>query len=245
MSLTQSNLVNFSLVLLLSQYTSNLITTMRKIQPQPWSLRIIMLPRTYPFVVQLYRPPRRSPTLRTCPLVVQHAWTPTMNLPAHSSLKCEHGTYEPPRSYPHTRVQKIRTSPLASITHLKSPLRTSSLVTNPAYPWRSHQTHPWKSIYNGPLPLHYRLSLYKRHQAPNTSKPTVLWLSHTSYFNLKYIHLSNYVNLTSYKKVILLVINYIILLFFIYTYIIYVNYSNVKTSQENNKLNFQLHVTNT
>jgi len=49
--------------------------------------------------------PARSPTLQICPLVVQHAWTPTMNLPAHSSLKCEHGTYEPPRSYPHTRVQ--------------------------------------------------------------------------------------------------------------------------------------------
>ena len=152
MSLTQSNLVNFSLVLLLSQYTSNLITTMRKIQPQPWSLRIIMLPRTYPFVVQLYRPPRRSPTLRTCPLVVQHAWTPTMNLPAHSSLKCEHGTYEPPRSYPHTRVQQIRTYPPASITHLQSPLRTSPLVTNPAYPWPSHQAIHANPSVMGPYP---------------------------------------------------------------------------------------------
>jgi len=171
LSLTQSNLVNFSLVLLLSQYTSNLITTMRKIQPQPWSLRIIMLPRTYPFVVQLYRPPRRSPTLRTCPLVVQHAWTPTMNLPAHSSLKCEHGTYEPPRSYPHTRVQQIRTYPPASITHLQSLLRTSPFVTNPAYPWPSHQTHPCKSICNGSLSLHYRLTLPKRRQAKLCSKP--------------------------------------------------------------------------
>jgi len=62
-----------------------------------------------------------------------------MNLPAHSSLKCDHGTYEPTRSYPHTRVQQIRTSPPASITHLKSPLRTSPLVTNPTYAWPSYQ----------------------------------------------------------------------------------------------------------
>ena len=135
---------------------------MRKIRSQPWSLGIIMLPQTYPLVVQLYGPPARSPTLRTCPLVVQHVWTPTMNLHAHSSLKCEHGTYEPSRSYPHTRVQQIRTSPPASIMHLKSSLRTSPLVTNLTYPWLSHQTHPCKSICNGPLPLYYYLALPKR-----------------------------------------------------------------------------------
>ena len=136
-----------------------------------------------------------------------------MNLPVHSSLKCEHETYEPPCLYPHTRVQQIRTSPPASITHLKSPLQTSPLVTNPTYLWPSRQTHPCKSICNGSLPLHYRLALYKRRQAVDTTKPTGLWLSHESHFNLKYIHLSNYVNLTSYQKVTLLATNYIIFLF--------------------------------
>jgi len=43
------------------------------------------------------------------------------------------------------------------------------------------------------------------------------------------------VNLTSYQKVTLLATNYIK----------YVNYSIVKTSQENNNLNTQLHVANT
>jgi len=62
-----------------------------------------------------------------------------MNLPAHSSLRCELETYEPTRPYPHTRVQPIWTSPPASITHLTTPLRTSPLVTNPAYPWPSYQ----------------------------------------------------------------------------------------------------------
>jgi len=93
-----------------------------------------------------------------------------MNLPAHSSLKCEHGTYEPTRSYPHTRVQQIRTFPPASITHLKSPLRTSPLVTNPAYPWPSHQTHPCKSICNGSCPciIAWRcLSAAKQNCAPS------------------------------------------------------------------------------
>jgi len=93
-----------------------------------------------------------------------------MNLLAHSSLKCEHETDEPPRSYPHTRVQQIWTSPPASIMHLKSPLRTSPLVTNQAYPWPSHQTHPCESIYNGPLPLHYHLTLPKQRQAKLCSK---------------------------------------------------------------------------
>jgi len=36
--------------------------------------------------------PARGPTLRTSPLA--------------ASLKCEHGTYEPPRSYPHMRVSR-------------------------------------------------------------------------------------------------------------------------------------------
>jgi len=76
-----------------------------------------------------------------------------MSLPAYSSLKCEHGTYKLSRSYPHTRVQKIRTSPPASITHLTSPVRTSPLITNPTYHWLSHQDHSCKYICNGPLPL--------------------------------------------------------------------------------------------
>jgi len=60
------------------------------------------------------------PTLQTSLFVIQHAWKPTMNLPAQSSLKCEHETYEPLCSYPHTRVQPIRTSSLASIMHSNS-----------------------------------------------------------------------------------------------------------------------------
>jgi len=87
----------------------------------------------------------RSSTLRTYPLVFQHAWTPTMNLPAHSSLKCEHGTYEPPRSYPHTRVQQIRTSPPASIMHFQPSLRTYPLVTSPIYPWPNPHKEPCKT----------------------------------------------------------------------------------------------------
>ncbi|QCE03701.1 hypothetical protein DEO72_LG8g1726 [Vigna unguiculata] len=38
--------------------------------------------------------PARSLTLRTSPTA--------------TSLKCEHGTYEPPRSYPHTRVTRYQ-----------------------------------------------------------------------------------------------------------------------------------------
>jgi len=59
----------------------------------------------------------------------------------------------------------------ASITHLTSPLRTSLLVTNPTYPWPSHQDHPFKSICTGPLPLHYRLALPKCRQGKTCSRP--------------------------------------------------------------------------
>jgi len=98
-----------------------------------------------------------------------------MNLPAHSSLKCELGTYKPTRSYPHTRVQPIRTSLPASITHLTTPLRTSPLVTNPAYPWPSYwekeRKRPCKSICKGPLPLHSRLAPLQRPLGETRSRP--------------------------------------------------------------------------
>ena len=87
-----------------------------------------------------------------------------MNLPAHSSLKCERNIRTSPLVSPHKSTTDTDL-PARSITHLKSSLRTSLLVTNPAYPWPSHQTHPFKSICNGPLPLHYYLALPKRHQA--------------------------------------------------------------------------------
>jgi len=44
--------------------------------------------------------------------VVQQLRTSTLV----ATLKCEHGTYEPPRSYPHTRASLIRTSSLIFIT---------------------------------------------------------------------------------------------------------------------------------
>jgi len=184
--------------------------------------------------------PARSPTLRIYQLVVQHAWTPTLNLPAHSSLKCEHRTYEPPRSYPHIRVQQIRTSSPTSITHLSSPLRTSLLVTNPTYPWPRQQDHPCKSICNRSLPPDYRLPLPKRCQMKTCSRlpggnplslsatrlGTPLFVAHivASYFNLECIQLSNYVNLSSYQKVTLLITNYIILLF-LYIHILIISLS--------------------
>jgi len=89
-----------------------------------------------------------------------------MNLPAYSSLKCEHGTYEPTRSYPHIRVQKLRTSPPASMTHLTTPLQTSPLVTNPAYPWPSYQEKKM------PMQIHLQ-------RTPVTALPpgTALWIA--------------------------------------------------------------------
>ena len=61
----------------------NLITYMRKIHSQPWSLGIIMFPRTYSLVVQLYGPPRPQSN--------------STNLPARSPT-CVNTYYEPPRS---------------------------------------------------------------------------------------------------------------------------------------------------
>ncbi|QCE14275.1 hypothetical protein DEO72_LG11g1274 [Vigna unguiculata] len=65
----------------------------------------MMLPRTCPFVVlslrtsllvvQLYGPPRRSLT---------HVIQQLRTSPFATALKCEHGTYKPPRWYPHTRA---------------------------------------------------------------------------------------------------------------------------------------------
>jgi len=67
-----------------------------------------MLTRTYPLVVQLYKRPHsmsNSTNLTTrSPTRMIHLAT---NLPARNTLKCEHGTYEPPRLYPHTRVSLI------------------------------------------------------------------------------------------------------------------------------------------
>ena len=134
---------------------------MRKIHSQPWFLGLSCShepTRSWSNSTDL---PARSPTLRTCPLVVQHAWTPTMNFPAYSSLKCEHRTYEPPLSYPHTRVQQIRTFPPASITHFQPPLRTSPLITSPAYPWPNPQDHRCKMLQNNTLSALYCLALPK------------------------------------------------------------------------------------
>ena len=112
-----------------------------------------------------------------------------MNLPAHSSLRCELGTYEPTHSYPHTRVQSIRTSPPASITHLTNPLRTSPLVTNPAYPWPSYQEkerkRPCKSICKGPLSLHFRLAPLQEQlgeQAPDHLAVSFWCICHSNHY---------------------------------------------------------------
>jgi len=75
--------------------------------------------------------------MRTSPLVSPHKSTKDMDLPA----RINHGS--------------------------QSLLQTSSLVTNPAYPWPSHQTHPCKFICNGPMPQHYLLALPKRNGAPD------------------------------------------------------------------------------
>jgi len=67
--------------------------------------------------------PSRSSTLKPSPPVVQHTWSiqlQTSSLVA--ALKCEHKTYEPPRSYPHTRASLIWTSLLILIT-FSSPVR--------------------------------------------------------------------------------------------------------------------------
>jgi len=42
-----------------------------------------------------------------------------MNVFAHNSLKFEHETYKPPRSYTHTRVHPIRTSLFVLITRFQ------------------------------------------------------------------------------------------------------------------------------
>jgi len=54
--------------------------------------------------------PTRSPTLRTVWYIQLRTY------PLAAALKCEHKTYEPPRSYPLTRASLIWTTPLILIT---------------------------------------------------------------------------------------------------------------------------------
>jgi len=96
-------------------------------------LGIPMLPRICPLVVQLYEPPHS-----------QH-------------LSSDHGTYEPPRSYPHTRVSGYE--PPRSYHHV--------FITNqePTCSWQ-HQAYPKprptqqviQNISQRTLPLHHRLA---------------------------------------------------------------------------------------
>jgi len=68
-------------------------------------LGIPMLPRTCSLVVQLYKPPRSKSNFTDLPAhSPTHVIHQLRTSPLAASLKCEHGTYEPPRSYPYTRV---------------------------------------------------------------------------------------------------------------------------------------------
>jgi len=78
--------------------------------------------------------PARSPTLWTSPLVVEHVWSFQVRTSLlATTLKCEHVTYEPFYSYPHTRASLIWISSLILIT--RSPPWTYSLVTLPSISW--------------------------------------------------------------------------------------------------------------
>ena len=68
-------------------------------------LGIPMLPRTCLFVVQLYEPPRSQSNSTDLPArSLTHVIHQLRTSSLATSLKFEHGTYEPPRSYPHTRI---------------------------------------------------------------------------------------------------------------------------------------------
>jgi len=103
--------------------------------------------------------PARSLSILTYPLVVQHAWTPAMNLAAHNNLKCEHEIYDrPPLVSPHKST--IDKDLLARINHaFPTPLWTSPLISNYNISQTKPSSHPCKIICNRPLPLHYCLAL--------------------------------------------------------------------------------------
>ena len=66
---------------------------------------IPMLPRTCLLVVQLYEPPRSQSNSTDLPIrSPTHVIHQLRTSPLATSLKCEHETYEPPCSYPHTRA---------------------------------------------------------------------------------------------------------------------------------------------
>jgi len=99
-----------------------------------------------------------SPTQRTFPLVVQHVWSYlVMNLFVHNNLKCVHETYEPPRSYPHTRVHPNTNLPIRINHVFPAPLRTSPLVIHASISQtKTHHHAAHKIQHKHTLPLHHR-----------------------------------------------------------------------------------------